>query len=497
MSIEREVKLGVWPGFMPPDLGDLAPEVSVRARPVKTLKAVYHDTPDLRLARWGVTLRHRSGEGSKWTLKLPEGDEGPALVRREVDFDGPEDHMPTGAAELVLAYSRGVALVPVAELGTIRSGVDVIDGAGAKLAEVVDDEVSIIHDGRVAARFREVEVELGEEAPAGLLEAVVSRLREAGAGAPDSTPKVMRALGPRALAPPDVEVRALGRKATVADVVTQAIAASVIRILRHDPGVRMGDDPEDVHQARVGTRRLRSDLRTFAPVLEEAWVEPLRDELRWLADLLGAVRDAEVLEDRLRRQVSGLAERPAEALAPLFDQLARERDEARAVLLSAMTTPRYVTLLDALVEADRTPRVALDAHRPAKAVVPMLVAVPWRRLRAEIRRLPSEPTPDSLHQVRIRAKRARYALEAVSPLVGKKAKLLARAVADLQTVLGDHHDAVVAERWLRQSLSSADPTVEEAVEELIAVQQAEARRCREAWRQAWKRASGKKLRSWL
>ena len=242
MGVEREVKLGAWAGFQLPDLGGLGPDLAVVPRPARTLTAVYHDTPDLRLARWGITLRHRSGEGSEWTVKLPEGDEGPALVRRELDFDGPANRMPAAAAALVLAYVRGVPLVPVARIRTLRSGVDLIDGEG-KVAEIVDDEVSVIHDGRVAGRFREVEVETGERAPEGLLDTVVSRLREAGAGSPDSTPKVVRALGPRALAPPDVEVPTLGRKATAADVVTQAIASSVTRILRHDPGVRIGDDP--------------------------------------------------------------------------------------------------------------------------------------------------------------------------------------------------------------------------------------------------------------
>ncbi len=497
MGIEREVKLGVWAGFQLPALGDLAPEVAVVQRPVQTLMAVYHDTPDLRLARWGITLRHRSGDGSRWTLKLPEEDEGAALVRRELDFEGPANRMPAAAAGLVLAYARGVPLVPVAKLRTVRSGVDLIDREGSKVAEIVDDEVSVLHEGRVAARFREVEVEVGERAPAGLLDTVVSRLREAGAGSPDSTPKVVRALGPRALAPADVEVPTLTRRATAADVVTHAVASSVTRILSHDPGVRIGDDPEDVHQARVGSRRLRSDLRTFGSILDEAWLTALREDLRWLAGLLGAVRDADVLDDRLRRQAAGLAKPSAQALAPLFGQLAMERDEARTVLLDAMTTPRYVALLDELVAAGRGPRFRSGADRSARKVVPKLVAGQWRKLRAQVRRLPSDPSPEKLHQVRIRAKRARYAAEVAVPLVGKRAKRLAQALADLQTVLGDHQDAVVAEGWLRQSIASAEPAVREAAEELIAVQRAEAEDCRRRWHPAWKKASAKRRRSWL
>lgn len=340
-------------------------------------------------------------------------------------------------------------------------------------------------------------MELGEAAPAGLLDALVSRLREAGAGAPDSTPKVIRALGPRALAAPDVEVPALGRKPTATEVVTQAIASSVSRIIRHDPGVRLGDDPEEVHQARVGTRRLRSDLRTFGPILEEAWLKALRDDLRWFAGLLGAVRDADVLDDRLRRQAVGLAQRSVQALTPVFGQLSRERDEARALLLSAMTSPRYLALLDELVLAARAPLFAAGAQRPARKVVPKLVAGPWKKLRDQARRLPSDPSPANLHQVRIRARRVRYAAEAAVPLVGKGAGRLARALASLQTVLGDHQDAVVAERWLRRSTPSYDPPVQEAARALIDIQRAEAEDCRRRWRPAWEKASAKRLRSWL
>ncbi|MGI8809382.1 MAG: CHAD domain-containing protein [Acidimicrobiales bacterium] len=497
MGIEREVKLGASTAFRLPDFGDLGPDVKVVPRSTQILLAVYHDTPDLRLARWGVTLRHRSGDGSKWTVKLPEGDDGPALVRRELDFEGPADRMPAPAAAVVLAYARGVPLVPVAQLRTERSGVDLIGGDGTKVAEIVDDEVSVIHDGQVAARFREVEVELGEGAAAGLLDTLVSRLRGAGAGAPDSTPKVFRALGPRALGRPDVDVPAVARNATAAGVVTQAIASSVVAILRHDPGVRIGENPEDVHQAWVGARRLRFDLRTFGPILDEAWLTPLRDDLRWFAGLLGEVRDVDVLDDRLRRQAAGVAQPYGEVLAPLFGQLATEREEARSTLAGAMTSPRYIALLDELVAGARAPRFAPGSDRPAGKALPELVAWPWKRLRAEVRRLPPDPSADDLHQVRTRAERARYAVEAVGPLGGKRAGQLADALADLQVVLGDHHDAVVAEGWLRWSLSSAAPAVQEAAQELVVLQRSEAEASRRRWRPAWEMASAKRLRSWL
>ena len=497
MATETEVKMGAWAGFELPALDDLTDGATPVGRLPRTLIAVYYDTPDLRLARWGVTVRHRTGDGSGWTVKLPEGDEGPALVRRELNFEGPAGKMPADVVSLVLAYARGTALVPVARIRTVRTGVDLVDSEGAVVAEVVDDEVSVLHGGRVATRFREVEVELGPRAPDGLLDAVVARLRDAGAGEPDSTPKVIRALGARALEPPEVALVPLGKKPTAADLVRHAIAAAVDRILRHDPGVRIGDDPEDVHQARVGTRRLRSDLRTFAPLLQEEWLAPLRDELRWLAGALGAVRDADVLIERLRRQAATLPERDTGGLAPIFRRLAKERDRARAELLEALHSPRYVALLDRLVEAADRPACRKAAQARATNVVPGLVARAWKKLHRAVEALPEDPPPDDLHQIRILAKRARYATEAAVPLVGKKASALARAIADLQTVLGDHQDAMVAEAWLRSALDGADPAASLAAGELIGVQLAEAAACRKRWRKVWEKAADEKLRAWL
>jgi CHAD domain-containing protein len=497
MSIETEVKMGAWAGFELPPLDGVADEVTAVAREPRTLMAVYYDTADLRLARWGVTVRHRTGDGNGWTVKLPEGDDGPALVRRELSFEGGPGRMPAGAVSLIRAYARDTPLVPVARIRTVRTGVDLLDREGAVVAEVVDDEVSVLHGGRVATRFREVEVELGARPPAGLLATIVGLLREAGAGEPDPTPKVIRALGSRALLPPEVAPAALPRKPSAEDLLRQAIGAAVDRVMRHDPGVRIGDDPEDVHQARVGTRRLRSDLRTFAPLLDPAWVASLRAELQWLGGALGAVRDADVLIERLRRQAAALPEPDTGALAPLFRRLAKDRDHARAALVEAMDGPRYVALLDRLVDAAAHPQCRKAAAAAAAGAVPTLVAAPWRNLRKAVSALPASPADADLHRVRILAKRARYAAEAAAPLVGDDATALARALAGVQEVLGDHQDAMVAEAWLRAAVEGAGAAVSLAAGELIAVQLAAAAEARRRWPKAWKRASAEKLRLWM
>jgi CHAD domain-containing protein len=496
-ATETEVKLAAPAGFELPPLDGVMEGVAAVARSPRTLLAIYHDTPDLRLARWGVTVRHRSGDGSGWQVKLPEGDDGPALVRRELSFEGAVGTVPEAVRSVVLAYARYSPLAPVARIRTVRTGADLFDREGARVAEVVNDEVCVLEDGHVAAAFREVEVELGNRAPAGLVDAVVARLREAGAGQPDSTPKVIRALGARALEPPEVAPVPLPKKPSAGDLVHHAIAASVVRILRHDPGVRVGDDPEDVHQARVGTRRLRSDLRTFASLLDDEWLASIRDELRWLARSLGAVRDADVLLDRLRRQSATLPEPDTAGLAPVFRRLAKERDQARAEVLEALHSPRYVALVEGLVAAARRPPCRKAAAAPAADVVPGLVARPLKKLRTAVKELPDGAAPEKLHRIRILAKRARYATEAAEPVAGAEAEALAEALAAVQDVLGAYQDAIVAEAWLRSAADGTDAAGSLAVGELIALQLTEAEGCRKRWPKAWKTAADEKLRKWL
>ncbi|HEV7535035.1 MAG TPA: CYTH and CHAD domain-containing protein [Acidimicrobiia bacterium] len=502
MKIEREVKLAAWGGFALPALDDLLPEVSVERLRVKKLDATYYDTRDLRLARAGVSLRHRVGDDPAWTVKLPDGESGPVMSRREFPFEGPAGTIPLPAAALVRAYARGEALVPVARLKTERSRVG-LSVDGVQVAEIADDEVSVYHGRRLASRFREVEVEIEDTAPDGLLPAVVARLRDAGAGAPDKTPKVVRALGPRALEPLPGAVGDIGPASTMGEVVQAAVGHALGRMVAHDPGVRLGDDMEDVHQARVGTRRLRSDLRTFRPLLDPDWVAGLREEAGWYAALLGDVRDTEVLMERLEHQAAGLPKEDRAAVKPIVARLAREREAARKRLLAGMDSPRYVGLLDRLTDATSEPAFAASDRgegpgRAAADALPGLVRRPWRRLAKAVKALPEVPADEQLHAVRILAKHTRYAAEAAARVAGKPATAFAKQIAAVQTVLGDHQDACVMEAWLRAAGPKTRSTKEAMlIGQLIGLQRAEAAANRAAWPEAWARASDPALRGWL
>ena len=497
--VEREVKLGAGPAFHLPDLAGVIAGVAVGPSETVRLDTVYFDTPDLRLARWGVSLRHRAGEG--WTLKLaspPSTRTRPAAVleRDELTFEGGARTPPAAALEVVRAYVRKGQLVPVARLSTVRRRVRLVDSAGVRVAEVVDDEVSVRDGRRVAARFREIEVEVpGEDGVDAVITPLVTRLRGAGAGAPDPTPKHIRALGPRAIEPPEVAPEPLLPNAPARDVIRNAIAESVAALLHHDPLVRTGRDPEAVHQARVATRKLRSHLRTFAPLLDVEWTEPLRSELGWLALSLGAVRDREVLLERLRQRSQSLPANDIRSAGALPRLLENEIGDLRKKLKEDLDSQRYIDLLESLVAAAHSPATLAEAEQPAASVLPALATTPWRRLRSAVRQLPANPADPELHRIRILAKRARYAAEAVAPVAGPGADAFAKAAARLQTVLGEHQDSVTAQAWLRAAKVSGRRAF--VAGQLIALESIAARDARAEWQKVWQALDRKKLREWM
>lgn len=511
-AVERELKLAAWPGFELPDLaaalGESCPGGAVEVRRAERLEldAVYHDTADLRLVRRGVSLRHRTGEGAaRWTLKLPTaGVATPALARLEIDVLDDETvdarTPPDELVDLVRAWARGAPIGPVTHIRTRRVRHELGSPDGRPKAEIDDDEVEVLDDGRVVATFRELEVELRGTGDDALLARVAGMLREAGAGDTDPTPKVARALGPRALAPPDVRPlpapEATG--AGIEAVVRSALASSAVLLVDHDHAVRL-DAPDGVHLARVGTRRLRTQLGALGPVLEAGQRDPLRAELRWLSGRLGAVRDADVLCRVLGRGVETLVD-PADraAGARLLDRLAAERREALAELLGALRSDRYVALLDAVVDVVADPRLRVDPTTPAAEILPPLVRSRWRDLRDAVEDVGDHPVDERvLHRVRILAKRVRYAGELAVPVAPDVVPRFVEAVAELQDVLGELHDATVATGWLRDVARRCSPEEALVAGELVVGQQDAAADARARWRDAFAAADRKRLTGWM
>jgi CHAD domain-containing protein len=465
-TVEREVKLEPGEGFVLPDLGG-------EAQPTRVFSSTYHDTADLVLARNGLTLRHRvEGGTGLWQLKLPGGDD----ARLELELPGQPARPPLELVSLLVGFLRGRDLRPVARLRTRRN---VVRTAGA---EIVDDTVSVMQGQRVVRRFREVEVELLDGADVRTLRRLEKKLRRAGASTGEGRPKLFQALeldspaAPRDVppgAPPSVALGiALGEQAQ--------------RILAHDPGTRLGSDPEELHKMRVATRRLRAFLRAGGTLLDPDWSSSLRSELQWLGRALGPARDLDVLTDYLAAEIETLGE-DAAAGRSLLDGLGAERAAARQAVVEALSSDRYLALLDRLdrvtapvVSGDETPL----ANRWRKE---------WKRAKRAISALDDDSSDQELHESRIRLKKARYAAELAGHELGRKGERFASAASKLQDFLGAHQDAAVAEERIRAW--AAGPGVPAGVAEpLIELQVERRREARAALPAAWKKVRRKAKR---
>lgn len=498
-TVEREVKLSVWPGYALPELDGVIAGGNVSDQQEQHLDAVYYDTPDLRLLRRGVTLRFRRGEppGEAWTLRLPPGTPAVGPARREITLPGRASPMPIELLDLVRGWAMGSPLTQVARLRTRRRRISLNDEEGAPQAVLDDDEVSILRGGRVAARFRELEVEVVQEVPDGLLAMLAERLQAAGAQPVDQVPKLVRALGPPALEPWELEPLALGTQPTAAEVVRAGLIAGATRLVDHIAAVVLDEDPEGVHQARVGIRRLRAGLRTFGPLLDSDSSRRLGGELRWLLPSLGKVRDLDVLVGLLRSDALRLAALDNAGSGELFDRLMVERAAAHSELLDELRSERCAAMLQRLATfVTATPFVSPGAKRPAADVVPALVRRPLRRLWREADRLGSTPGDDELHRLRILAKRLRYAADVSIPVSGKPARRATRALAELQDLLGDHNDARIALDRLRGLACDATPDGAWTSGMLSGLQIARTEQCRMRFPDAYRIAMDKSRWRW-
>jgi CHAD domain-containing protein len=493
---EQEQKYSVHGLFSLPELADPAAGLAgAHAMPSQTLRAVYYDSADLRLARDGITLRHRTGEGpARWTLKLPAGPRGEAegaLVRDEIEVFGTGREVPAELSSLLTGWLRGAQLGPVATLRTARSILMLHGEEGEDLLEVVDDTVSVQEGRRVVSRFREIEVEVKGELPPLALASVTSSLAAAGAVPGDQLPKVVRALGPRAVAPPELPQPG---KVLASDPASELVAASLRtgtrRLLLADIGVRRREE-DAVHQMRVACRRMRGDLKTFRPLIEPLWGESLRTELSWLAGCLGDARDLEVLRERLRGMVNGgIPPYDIEAFERIDAILAEREEVALGVGADALASERYLRLLDLLVDAARAPVVSEAASASCSKALPPLVRGTWDKLAKRARKLTHDDHDELWHEARIKAKQARYAAEAVTDVLGKGAARMAAAAKAAQEVLGEHQDAAIAAETLNE-LGHAHLDDGELC--LVAGRLVQANRCavadaRRAFGPAWKAA---------
>jgi CHAD domain-containing protein len=222
-------------------------------------------------------------------------------------------------------------------------------------------------------------------------------------------------------------------------------------ILAHDPGTRLGIDPENLHQLRVATRRIRAFLRVAQSHVDREWADETSRQLGELGRSLGPVRDLDVLLETLRPEVSALDDGGRPAAEKVLAQLQESRDRLHDELVQALQAPAYAEIVERLLEP------VPPAAEPPRHSLAKLAGREIRRLAKRVDRLGASPADEALHRLRIRVKRVRYTLELASPDADKRTERMIRAAKRLQDVLGEHQDAVVAEERIRSLAAEADP----------------------------------------
>lgn len=293
---------------------------------------------------------------------------------------------------------------------------------------------------------------------------------------------------------------------SAASVTLAYLRDQVEQVRAQDLLVRL-EAPDSVHRMRVATRRLRSALGTHRTTFAREVVRPLVPELRWLAGALGAVRDAEVMRERV---AGSLQAQEVQADAPAAGG-AHEHDlgawddaygAAREALLVELDGERYGRLLRSLVSLVTEPAVTEHGRRPARKVLRRGVAHEYSDVRRLVRRA-AAVTGDAeraaaLHDARKAAKRARYAAELASEVVGRPARAFAAAMESTQELLGRHQDSVVLRERLRALAASAtDPRTAFEYGRLHALEEVRAQEAEDRLPSVWREASRKRLRRWL
>jgi CHAD domain-containing protein len=280
---------------------------------------------------------------------------------------------------------------------------------------------------------------------------------------------------------PAVAVPPLTDDPSAGDLLTHSLATSVDRLFVHLPH----SDPHSIHQARVATRRLRSNLQTFGPLLHGK--KRLRRDLRELGGLLGKVRDRDVFLERLD------SDSPAAAALRLawIGRRESEWDE----LVRYLESRKFTELALDLVTWACAPPIHDDGERPPLGVLGPLVRQRWVRL-AELARKP-DPDPPTLHRVRILTKRARYGAEVVIPVAGKRARTFARKAENVQDVLGEYRDATIANGILTHVGRRLPPEHAVVLGELAGLEWAARERALASWRNTFDQLDRKKLRQWM
>jgi len=255
---------------------------------------------------------------------------------------------------------------------------------------------------------------------------------------------------------PALRIRA---RDSVRQAAARALTRHFRRMLWHEPGTRLGINPECLHDMRVSVRRLRAILRLFCDHLPPVSTAKLSAELKWMGQSLGAVRDLDVHLQGCSEMQRLMPEAERKAAGTCRSEMVRRRDRAYENLRRDLRSHRFKTMRKAYRELIRRLRRPMAAGGGTIEVEGRsLIGAELRRILKAGRTITAETPSEILHRLRIRCKRLRYACESLSDLYGKPAAKLARRLAALQDALGAYQDAVAAQTLIEHALAENTAT---------------------------------------
>ena len=435
--------------------------VTALARPPRRLVDSYLDCDDWRIARAGFVVRtRRRGRQDEVTLKDNRPAEGSGLRQR---LEVTEVLPPSGLAALghdgpvgrrLRAIVGSRRLHEVLQVRTRRRPFALRVG-GVDVAEIaLDDTMIVVGTGQRPMQLRRVEVEVHPDW-LDALEPIVEQLRISCGLQPARLSKFeagLLALGEEIPGMPDLGPTDVSSESTMGDLAFAVLRRQLAVVRAKEPGTRLGEDPEELHDMRVATRRLRAALSLFEAVLPVR-AQVFREELGWLARLLGAVRDLDVQLQGLAglsfadvHTPLALAVDGHDPLVELAALLEREREAARTDMLNGLDSVRWDRLAKGLTAmAQQGPaRRSLATRVPAEIGLPELVLRRHHKVRKAAKRARHSGVVTDFHALRIRCKRLRYALEFSSEVYDGKTSRFVRELTVLQDELGEMQDAEVA-----------------------------------------------------
>jgi CHAD domain-containing protein len=457
--------------------------LAVEPEPEEGITDTYYDTGDWSFYRAGYALRvRRVGRDAEATIKSLSPGEGNFRRRREITEPLGDDKpatlgkAPGPVGERARSLLGGQDPRPMFEVRTRRQKFALLledpaggpengaSGEAVRIGEVVLDSTEIPLDGdRESARLSRVEVEAGAgTAPTPELRGFVDEMQHALDLKPASLSKFETGLYAAGLSPDGdagVGPTRIGPEMSLGEVAFAVLRRQFAEMRSHEPGTRIGEDPEELHDMRVATRRMRAAMKVFEDALPER-AKWLREELRWVAGAMGDVRDLDVQIDDMEGWKSETDGESLESLDRILGVLRKRRTEARGRMLEALDSARYERLEASFGEMLRrgpgVERVLARANdrspqdEPAASAAPALISARHRKWRKAAKRLDESSPPEDFHDLRKKGKRFRYALEFVSEVYGEPVAALVSPLKALQDDLGDHQDAVVAAETLRE-----------------------------------------------